>query len=143
MDYKQVEKAKYDAQQYTLNPDLSIIINQRKYAKKEMEKDFTKIVMCPFCLNTTELWRFKFNGGLRICQNCLNRMRLETLIKISSIEEFAKFVFNYRFSGFWDKIYPDFKAWNKKLFELGLSLEFWEEYKKLKGDPDKNYEEGD
>ena len=143
MDYKQKQKMEYDIKQSVLNPDLSISKNPHKYAKEQSEKDFTKIVMCPFCLNTTELWRFKFDGGLRICSNCLNKMRVETLLKISSIVEFANFVFDYRFSGFWNKIYPDFKKWNEKLYELKLAREFWDEYKKLKGDPVKNYEEGD
>jgi hypothetical protein len=143
MDYKDREKAECDIKQCILNPDGSVSKNPRKYAKQIIEKDFTLVVMCPFCLNTTELWRFNFIRGLRRCPNCLNQMRLETLIKIKSLTEFVKFVFNYRLEGFWNKVYPSFDEWNKKLYGLHLNREFWEEYKKLKGDSNKNYEEGD
>jgi hypothetical protein len=54
-------------------------------------------------------------------------------------KQFAKWVFEYRLSGFFSKI--NFKEWNQKLWELGVSQEFWEEYKLLRGDTTKEEEE--
>lgn len=97
--------------------------------------------MCPFCLTTMELFKFRFEKGLRVCPVCTNQLRLDTLIKIQSIEEFVKFVFNYRFSGFWNKINYQIKDrdkafdwFNIRLHDLGLSHDFWEKYKQLRGD---------
>lgn len=141
MDYKKIEKCQYDAQQYILNTDGSIFRNPIKCAKITLKAEYDTIIMCPFCLSTLKLAEFRFSEGLRVCSHCNNKMRLETLLKINSIEEFAKFVFNYRFNGFWQKIKPSFKQWNKNLYLLGLSKEFWEHYHRLKGDTKKDYEE--
>ena len=49
MDYKEIEKRQYDANQMVLNPDLSISQNKLKCAKKQYDTNFEEIVMCPFC----------------------------------------------------------------------------------------------
>lgn len=134
MSYKISEKMKEDKEQWILNPDMSITVNPSKYAKKSDIADYDKIVLCPFCLNETKLFRFKRKHGFCECPNCLNLMTVKTLIVSMTTEEFAKWVFDYRLSGFWKKIYPDFETWKKRLKELGISYEFWENYKRLRGD---------
>jgi hypothetical protein len=61
-------------------------------------------------------------------------MRGNTLYFLSqmNISEFAQWVYNYRLNGFFDKI--DFANWNKQLKLNGISTEFWEEYRKYKGE---------
>jgi hypothetical protein len=61
-------------------------------------------------------------------------MMLRTLVKEMNVEDFARWVFEYRLSGFWEKVFPNFETWNKKLKDLGINYEFWENYKRLKGD---------
>jgi hypothetical protein len=66
-------------------------------------------------------------------------MKLKTLLFIQSCsnEEYAKWVFDYRLCGFFHKIKSgnnSFEKWNKKMKELGISYEFWEKYKQLKGE---------
>src|SRR3990172_2088688 len=109
MSYKIQEKMREDKEQMILNPDMSISINPSKYNSKTEKAEYDKIVFCPFCLNFTQLWRFKFKHGFRICPNCLNSMTLKTLITNMTTEQFAQWVFDYRFSGFWSKIYPNFE----------------------------------
>jgi hypothetical protein len=134
MDYKEIEKRQYDEQQMVLNPDGSISKNPLKCAKKIDNTDYTILVFCPFCLEQISLWKFKLVIGFRICPNCQNKMLLKTLTTDMSAESFAQWVYNYRLNGFFSKIFPDFETWNKKLYALGLSHDFWEEYKKLKGE---------
>jgi cupin superfamily acireductone dioxygenase involved in methionine salvage len=61
-------------------------------------------------------------------------MKVKTILFIQdcSNQEYAQWVYNYRLSGFFSKI--NFEKWNKKLKDLGIAYEFWEEYKKLKGE---------
>ena len=88
--------------------------------------------ICPFCLETSNKFIIE-NKGLIKCPNCSNFMRLKTLlfVKDCTNKEYAKWVYEYRLSGFFKKI--NFEQWTKKLKELGIAYEFWEEYKKLKG----------
>lgn len=140
MDYKTTDKAERDKKQTILSLN-GCSPNPHKYAIKEDESDLDTIVLCPFCLNSNPLWKFDKIFGLRTCPFCKNRMRQETLTKNMSIEEFAKWVFDYRLSGFFGKIYPDFKTWNEKLYLLGMSHSFWEKYKQLRGDSKDGTEE--
>ena len=61
-------------------------------------------------------------------------MKLQTLVKMEkwSAKEYAQFVFDYRTSGFWQKIV--FATWSKHLKMMNWSQPFWDEYKRLKGD---------
>jgi len=143
LDWKEQQKIIEDVQQTFLNPDLSITKNNFKFAKEQNNIKYDTIVLCPFCLTSYELNRFNNKKGLRICPNCDSKLKLSTLSEINDLDKFVNFVFNYRLSGFWDKICLDilqqnrdsrFNEWNKRLHDLGLSYAFWEKYKNLKGD---------
>ena len=94
-------------------------------------------VSCVFCLYTTKLQKFfKTDAKGRTialveCPECHNKMRLKTLLTDMTPQEYAKFVYGYRLSGFWQKC--PFAKFNQRLMALGVSREFWNEYKKLKG----------
>ena len=139
MKYSEIEKRQYDAQQMILNSDLSISQNKRKFAKKQYDTNFEEIVMCPFCLESNELGKYRFTHGFRICPYCMAKLKTTTLTEIKDIEKFVKFMFEYRFMGGWDKTYPDFETWNKKLYSLGLSHDFWLIYHRLKGDSKEDF----
>lgn len=146
MDYKEIEKAERDISQCVLNPDLSISNNPHKYAKKQSNANFATKALCPFCLNCGILAEFRLHKGLRVCPYCGTQLKLETLTELNDIEKFTKFVFNYRFSGFFNKLCGDYKGddkfneWNRRLYILGLSKSFWEKYHLLKGDSSKKEE---
>jgi hypothetical protein len=132
--YKIAEKMRYDKEQTQLTKK-GCKSNPNNYAEKQYyDINFNKVVLCPFCLNYNELFKFIKNRGFFKCPNCLNDMILITLIKEMSIEEFARWVYGYRLSGFWQKVYPNAKAWFKKLYDLGISKEFWNMYNRLKGE---------
>lgn len=150
MNYKEQEKVAYDVyqRQFAIDGDLTVILvkNNMSFAEIPITDllKFEKIWFCPFCL--TESNKFIQDRQFIKCNNCNNLMTKKTLlfIKNCSNEEFAKWVYNYRqsgfFQGFFQKIKPDFKTWLQKLYELGISYEFWETYKKLKGDNKDNVE---
>lgn len=147
VSWKEQQKIIEDAQQCLLNPDLSIKKNDKPYAKNQAKAEFDTIVMCPFCLKSYQLGFFPIKKGLRVCPNCNAQLRATTLTEITNLDKFVEFVFNYRFNGFWSKICLEikpitkdtrFNEWYKRLRDLGLSFEFWEKYKLLKGDYDKN-----
>lgn len=142
VSWKAQQKAIEDIQQCLLNPDLSITKNKFSFAKKESNIKFDDIVLCPFCLMSYELDKFKVKKGLRVCSNCSSQLKLSTLSEINDLDKFVNFVFGYRFNGFWNKICLDipqktpntrFFEWNNRLYRLGLSREFWDKYKNLKG----------
>ncbi len=146
MDYNIKEKMLYDKLQTKLG-EYGILPNNFKFATinlKDIVKD--KMLICPFCLNMSHISQFFFSSGLYQCNYCKNRMKEETLKLMFEIfnqekinvYEFAKWVFNYRLSGFFQKI--DFKQWNKKLYEMDINFEFWDNYKKLKGEYYKDIE---
>jgi len=141
MSFKIAEKMDYDRKQTKLDAE-GYKPNKAKYAKDFYEFDFNKKYLCPFCLELNEGYKFNSNHGYFRCPNCKNQMMLKTLNNILSMSntEFAKWVFDYRLNGFWDKI-PDFEKWNNNLYILGISREFWEEYKKLRGDSKNDREE--
>lgn len=149
VSWKEQQKIIEDVQQCFLNPDLSITKNNRKYARKESNIKFDDVVLCPFCLMSYELSKFALRKGLRVCPNCTSQLKLSTLSEITDLDKFVKFVFGYRFNGFWNKICLDvlqkshdsrFNEWNNRLYRLGLSREFWDKYKNLKGDNVENEE---
>lgn len=134
MNYKIAEKMRYNKKQ-TMLSDKGCIPNDKKYAQEQYDLKFDSMCLCPFCLETNYFSGFKNNGGYVECPNCKNLMMIKTLCNILKFtnREFGKWAFDYRLSGFWDKVYPSFKIWNEKLHKSGISYEFWEEYKKLKG----------
>lgn len=94
--------------------------------------------MCPFCLHADYYFRFEVKlksgktSGRCLCPDCGRKMMRESLTKSMSVEEYAQWVFDYSRSGFWQKI--NFKVWNERLYQLGISREFWDKYKSLKGE---------
>lgn len=141
--WEERQKVLYDIKQYKLNPDLSISKNNFKFAEKKNDMKYNDIVLCPFCLMSYELGKFELRKGLRVCPCCSSKLKLSTLAEIDNFDKFVQFVFNYRLNGFWNKICLDvpqtnpdarFNAWNSRLKSLGLSYDFWENYKRLKGD---------
>lgn len=134
---------KEDIEQYVLNPDLTISKNKSLIAEKQPNMNYNDMVLCPFCLKSFELGTFFIRKGLRVCPNCGSQLKLSTLTELDNLDKFVSFVFNYRLNNFWSKICPDvkpvnsdtrFKEWNKRLSDLGISQEFWDKYKLLKGD---------
>ena len=97
-----------------------------------------KKTTCPFCLSFSQLRTFListkkgFDRGKGSCPICGLGMQLQTLVKMEkwTAKEYAEFVFNYRTSGFWQKIQPFFQTWKKHLSMMGWTKEFWDEYKK-------------
>ena len=136
---KEILQLEYDKKQLQFALDGTLIINQK------VIDDNTPLIsminennfwICPFCLENSNKFIIE-NKGLIKCSNCSNFMKLKTLlfIKDCSNSEYAQWVFNYRLSGFFKKI--NFELWTKKMHELGMSYEFWEKYKELKGDLEK------
>lgn len=143
LDWRKQQQIREDIQQMKLNPDLSIQKNTYLLAQKQPNIKYDEVVLCPFCLKSYELSRFRIDKGFRVCPNCNSRLKLSTLSEINNLEKFVKFVFGYRLNGFWDKICLDveqisrdarFNEWNNRLYSLGLSSVFWDRYKELKGD---------
>jgi hypothetical protein len=140
---KEILQLEYDKKQTQFALDGELIINQKVIDDNtpiEALINSSNFWICPFCLETSNKFIIE-NKGLIKCPNCSNLMKLKTLlfVKDCSNEEYAKWVFNYRLSGFFKKI--NFEKWISKMKELGMSYEFWEEYKKLKGDNEKEEKE--
>lgn len=112
--------------------------NTAEYALAVRTLSFYDLVTCPFCLNYNRLGDFRKVKGLWHCPICGNEMlRTSLIVNLETdidIANFAKWVYDYRVNGFWKKIYPTFEDWCKKLKELGISYEFWENYKRFRGD---------
>lgn len=93
-------------------------------------------VMCPFCLYQNKLSHFfvsvkkGISSGKAFCPECKNGMLMRTLLADMTATQYAKFVWDYRTSGFWKKC--PFDVWKQRLHGVGWSHEFWEEYKRLK-----------
>lgn len=143
VSWKEQQKIIEDSKQYILHPDLTITKNPYKSIVEKIDINYEKIVLCPFCLKSYELWKFPLRKGLRICPSCGTALKLSTLANITSLSRFVKFIFDYRFNGFWSKICLDvkpttpnarFNEWNNRLYKLGINTEFWELYKAMRGD---------
>lgn len=136
LSYKDIQKLEYDKKQMQFSIDGSLIINSKVIDECTpihilINKD--NYYLCPFCLENHNNFSVESHGLVK-CSKCNNQMKPKTLIFVTHCtnEEFAKWVFEYRLSGFFKKI--NFVQWNKKLKELGIAKEFWDEYKKFKGD---------
>lgn len=115
---------------------------------EQIELKLEQIVICPFCLFRAKLEKFLFSCGkgfhksLGFCINCGQKSTFRTLLKMSiwTPQEYAKFVFGYVQSGFWDKCKYD--EWSTRMnLNINISNAFWDEYKKLKGEKQLEYEE--
>jgi hypothetical protein len=138
---KEVQQLEYDKKQMQFAIDGTLIINQKVI---DEQTPITALInpsnywICPFCLETSNKFIME-NKGLIKCPNCLIAMKIKTIlfVKECSNIDYARWVFEYRLSGFFTKLKSgnnSFEKWNKKMKELGISYEFWEEYRKLKGD---------
>lgn len=140
--YNREQTAFYDKLQTKLGSE-GITPNNFKFAYVPVKDELQgKTLFCPFCLTSTKFENFKYvKGELLECQVCKNRMRGKTLAYLSKIgmSEFAKWVYDYRINGFWEKV-GDYKQWYKKLKILGLYDSFNENYKRIKGE-NKQYED--
>jgi len=135
--YKLQEKLRYDKAQTELD-EKGLHPNTKFYAIKKLEIKYDEKILCPFCFNYDEFQLFNKEGRLYKCPICKNCITLKTAndIRFMTSEQFAKWVFDYRLSGFWDKIInKDFKEWNKRLYDVGFGfgINFWDNYKILKG----------
>jgi hypothetical protein len=99
--------------------------------------------LCPFCLQVAKSSRFlvinskgKYDNRLGLCPYCNKKIMWKTLrfLDSATAEMYAEWVFNYRMSGFWQKI--NFSEWKKRLYVIGWAEDFWSEYRKRKGDSD-------
>jgi len=127
MKLKEINKVIYDDKQTVFSENG--LIN-----KKEITYNLNGIYSCSFCL-----FEGKFNEflptskiNLKVCPECKNRMWRSTILEKKTIKEFAEWVFNYAKSGFWEKC--NFEVFNDRLYKRGLSKQFWDRYKELKGE---------
>ena len=125
MKYEQLWNSETDKQQ-TKFVNGHIEANKSSVMLKKPIIDFNTRVLCPFCLNDDTLDKFRKDRAWFECPKCKNLLTLKTCANIIKMnpKQFAKWVFEYRLSGFFGKI--NFKEWNTKLWELGVSQEFWE-----------------
>ncbi len=130
--------------------DVVIKGNPHKFAKlEEKGVDPYKMTTCPFCLSFHRVNGFfistkkGIDRGRGRCPVCGTGMKLQTLVKMiewadksnkEGVKLYAAWVYAYRSSGFWQKIAPFFETFKKHLRMMGWSREFWDEYKRLKGD---------
>jgi transposase-like protein len=140
LKYEQLWNSETDKQQ-TKFVNGQIETNKSRVMIEKSKIDFSVKVLCPFCLNVNTLDKFKKDRAWYKCPKCNSLLIAKTCVSIIKMnpKQFAKWVFEYRLSGFFSKI--KFKEWTQKLYELGVSQEFWEEYKLLRGDITKEEEE--
>jgi hypothetical protein len=103
-----------------------------------------KIYTCPFCLYQSSTGKFVistksgFHKGLGLCPECKNKSQWVTLHRRWRIRQFALFVYQYRLSGFWQKC--KYERFNTRLRLIGQLDNFWNEYRRLKGDTEDDNE---
>lgn len=130
---------RYDKQQSILS-GTGIKPNPHNYAKIKITYSILdeRKVFCPFCLINLPLNNFLItvkkgiHQSLGKCPNCENEILLKTLdnLNVMTMKEFAKFIFDYRLNGFWDK--APFEQFKSRLKEFEDYQDFWDEYKRLK-----------
>lgn len=100
-----------------------------------------KQVSCPFCLGLSDFRKFLVSNKQGIstsmgkCRLCGQGMFLRSLKLMSETNAvgYTRWVFAYK--GFWKKI--NFHVWKGRLQLIGWTQEFWDEYKRLKGEAQK------
>lgn len=143
--HSRAKKAKNDMQQtvFYQEPQGETCFkgNPNKYAQITTRGiDPFQNTTCPFCLSYHRLRAFListkkgFDRGTGKCPSCGLKMHLKTLVSMEkwTPEEYARFVFDYRSSGFWQKI--NFATWKNRLRLMKWTERFWNEYKLLRGD---------
>ncbi len=114
------------------------VTNPYRYATKEIQIKYEDKVLCPFCLSYDIFGHFeRVRKQLFKCPICKNQIMLKTLDRVRKMnsKDFADWVFGYRLTGFWNKVYPDVKQWFGKLYNFSYDFysDFRIEYNKLKG----------
>ena len=138
---KEILQLEYDKKQMQFAIDGTLIINKKLIDEQTPlialvnESNF---YLCPFCLEKSNKYIIR-NKALIECPNCLISFKLKTLLFIQDCtnQEYAKWVFDYRLSGFFFKLKSgnnSFEKWNLQMKKLGISFDFWEKYKELKCD---------
>jgi len=133
------ERLKHDLEQ-TILSEKGITKNQNYLAQKMIQFKDNQNVFCPFCLHRDLINKFLvstkegFSRRFGKCPECQNNMLLETLIRMLEMNAkgYADFVYNYPNAEFWRKVSPKFDIWKKRLWNLNMANDFWEEYKQLK-----------
>jgi hypothetical protein len=142
--YVREQKIISDKQQLRLD---TLKFMQSPLASEQLELKLSQIVICPFCLYRSTLEKFLFScgkgfhKGLGFCINCGQKSTFRTLLKMPTWtpQEYAKFVFGYVQNGFWDKC--KYGEWSTRMnLDRDISNAFWNEYKKLKGEKEEDYE---
>lgn len=119
---------KYDIRQIKLVPNGSTNLEETLIALNEK-------FFCPFCLHLDNYNKFIKSDkriDLIVCPRCKIEMMKSTLTNEMTVEEFARWVFDYALKGFWKKC--DFEYFNWRLKQLEIAQRFWDKYKALKGD---------
>ena len=135
--YKARWKAFYDKKQTILDPANRMPIRFRRSKLSIEDALKTDVVTCPFCLYIGRLWEFQYMlptgkmSKMARCPDCHNRMQLRTLTQDMTVEQYAKWCFEYALSGFWDKV--PFQKFRNRLYKLRIANRFWNEYSRLKG----------
>lgn len=143
--YVRQERASKDLQQ-TVFAQGALKENPHKWATyTEKGLDPFRDVTCLFCLglNPVRLFLISTKKGYHRsqgkCPLCGQGMMLKSLSKVmTSPEQYAVFAYNYAKMGFWKKV--SFEIWKKRLGMMGWTDRFWTEYKRLRGDLDKEAE---
>ncbi len=133
---KAMKTARLDSKQKKFD----YLLPKKKKASKDNKpkwvNKFVGDVLCPFCLHKDKIVKFLkatkagYHKSLGKCPSCQQGMQLKSVASKWTPTEFAKWVFNYPAGYFWRKC--KFKKWNKRLYSLGWSFEFWGAYRALK-----------
>ena len=145
--YLREELAKADYSQAYFTREGQIEALRTAAFKEGTGLDLNKIVFCPFCLADDKVQRFLvstkkgISTGRAQCPTCGQGMMLRNIVKDWTPETYAKWVYEYSGSGFWQKI--NFELWKDRLYARGWSQAFWDVYRQLKSDSprEENYED--
>jgi len=135
---KAIRVAADDNRQMMLSPTSTLGIKRREPPIVVSGRIYTGPFFCPYCLDIGRLGEFRvqvkrgWSQKMAKCPECNQRMRMTTLTKDMTPEDYADWVFQMSFSGFWQRV--DFYEWNRRLRLLGWSYRFWQRYKQLKGE---------
>jgi hypothetical protein len=141
--FNREQLAYFDKEQTLFTQEGSIKPNDFQFAEKVLAIRTDEKVICPFCLTPDKLHVFVIRKKTGVdhhsayCPYCRTLMNLKTVLSVYKMTgaQFAKWVYEYNFGGrnqFFRKV--NFNEWKERLKVLGLSYDFWEEYKKLKGE---------
>ena len=104
-----------------------------------MSNIFYEKKFCPFCLAKHDNYMFMSttkNGKPSkncTCPSCKESFRLQSFHEINAMntEEFAVWVANYAYWGFWKKV-KNHQLWFYRMNNSGQSQTFWNKYREIK-----------